>query len=82
MAAKGSKNVPIKGSTDKHVITATFTITLDKLFLPMQLIYAGKTKKCLQRVQFASSSSLSFSRKHYSNEEESIKVLNDIVIPY
>ena len=82
MAAKGCKTVPIKGSTDKRMITATFIITLDGQFLPMQLIYAGKTTKCLPRVKFPSSFSLSFNPKHYSNEEESIKVLNDIVIPY
>ena len=64
------------------MITATFTITLDGYFLPMQLIYAGKKKKSLPRVQFPSSFSLSFNPKHYSNEEESIKVLKDIVIPY
>ena len=82
MAAKGSKNALIKGSTDKRMISATFTITLDGNFLPMQLIYGGKTKKCLPRVQFRSSFSLSFNPKHYSNEEEPIKVLNNIVIPY
>ena len=80
MAAKGSKNAPIKGSTDKRMITATFTITLDGNFLPMQLIYGRKT--CLPRVQFRSSFSLSFNPKHYSNDEEPIKVLNNIVIPY
>ena len=64
------------------MITATVTITLDEHFLPMQLICAGKTKKCLTRVQFPSSFSLSFNPKHYSNAEESMKVLNDIIIPY
>ena len=53
------------------MITATFAITLDGHFLPRQLIYAGKTKKCLPRVQFPSSLYL-----------ESVKVLNDTVIPY
>ena len=64
------------------MITATFTITFDRHFLPMQLIYAGKTTKRLPRVQFPASFSLSFNPKHYNNEEESIKVLSDIVIPY
>ena len=81
MAAKRSKHVPIKGSTDKRMVTDTFTITLDGHFLPMHLIYASKTKKSLLRIQFPSPFSLSFNQKHYSNEEESIKVLNDIVIP-
>ena len=58
MATKGSKIVPIKGSTDKRMITATFTITLDGHLLLMQLIYAGKTKKCFPRVKVPSSFSL------------------------
>ena len=82
MALKGSKTVPISGLTDKRMITATFTITLDGLFLPPQLIYGGKTTKSLPRVKFPSSFSLSVNEKHYSNETESIKVLEEIVIPY
>ena len=39
MAPKGSKTVPIKGSTGKRMITANFTITLDDHFLPVQLTY-------------------------------------------
>ena len=41
MSAKGSKSVPIQGFTD---ITLTFSITLAGTFLPMQIIYSGKTK--------------------------------------
>lgn len=82
MAKQGSKTVPIKGSTDKRSITATFTITLEGHFLPIQLIYAGKTKKSLPRVDFPKSFSLSANPKHYSNESESIKILEDIIIPY
>ena len=82
LAQKGSSNVPIKGSSDKRMITATFTITLDGKFLPIQLIYGGKTLQSLPRVSFPSSFSLSANPKHYSNEEESIKVLNEIIVPY
>ena len=82
MALKGSNNVPIIGSTDKRMITATFTITLDGKFLPLQLIYGGKTLKSLPRVKFPSSFSLSANPKHYSNEEEAIKVLDEVIIPY
>ena len=82
MAPKGSKTVPIKGSTEKRRITATFTITLDGHFLPVQLIYGGKTSKSLPRVNFHKSFSLSANPKHYSNEQELIKVLEKIIIPY
>ena len=82
MAPKGSKIVPIKGSPEKRMITATFTITLDGHFLPVQLIYAEKTSKSIPRVNFPKSFSLSANPKHYSNEQESIKVLEEIIIPY
>ena len=74
MAPKGSKPVPIKGSTEKRMITATFTITLDDYFLPEQLIYGGKSSKSLPRVNLPKSFSLSANPKNYSNEQESIKV--------
>jgi len=45
LAKKNSKNVTIVGSSDKRSITATFSITLSGIFLPMQLIYGGKTQK-------------------------------------
>ena len=45
LAKKGCKSVLIAGSPDKRMITATFSITLTGDFLPIQLIYGGKTKK-------------------------------------
>ena len=45
MTPKGSKTVPIKGLTEKMIITTTFTIILDGHFLPVQLIYGGKNLK-------------------------------------
>ena len=38
LAKKNTKTVPIKGSSDKRTITATFAISLQGDFLPMQLI--------------------------------------------
>ena len=52
LAKKGSKLVSIAGSTYKRNITATFIITLSGNFLPMQLIYAGKTTQSLPRFKF------------------------------
>ena len=45
MKKEGETNVPISGINDKRSITATFSFTLDNKFLPMQLIYKGKTKE-------------------------------------
>ena len=82
MAKKGSNNVTIHGCNDKRTITATFVITLSGEFLPMQLIYGGKTLQSLPRYQFPQSFSLSVNPKHYSNTTESLKLLNEIIIPY
>ena len=39
-----SQSVPIKGLTDKRNITLTLVISLSGEFLPLQIIYQGKTK--------------------------------------
>ena len=50
---KGSKTVLIKGVDDKRQITATFTVTASGSFLPIQLIYSGKTKRSLPKFDFS-----------------------------
>ena len=82
MAKKGVKSVAIAGSADKRSITGTFVITLNGDFLPLQLIYGGKTKQSLPQYKFPHSFSLSVNLNHFSNTEESIKIINEIVIPY
>ncbi|XP_057303392.1 uncharacterized protein LOC130640840 [Hydractinia symbiolongicarpus] len=82
MAKKGSSSVPIVGSSDKRCLTGTFIITLDGSFLPMQLIYGGKTNQSLPKFEFPESFSLSVNPKHYSNTQESIKVIKEIVLKH
>ena len=72
LAPRKSKSVAIKGSTDKRTITATFSITIDGKFLPMQIIYAGKTSKSIPKIEFPKDFHVTANPKHYSNEEESI----------
>ena len=55
MAKKGVKSVSITGSSDNRCITGTFVITLEGDFLPLQLIYGGKTKQSLPRYKFPES---------------------------
>ena len=74
LAKQNSKQVSIKGSDDKRSITATFTITMDGKFLGMQLIYGGKTNQSLPRYQFP--------KNFYSNEKESLKLFDEIILPY
>ena len=82
MAEKSSSTVPINGVSDKRMITATFTISLDGKFLPIQLIYAGKTERSIPKIKFPKSFSLSTNPTHFSNETESLKLMKEIVIPY
>ena len=51
-------------------------------FLPMQLIYVGKTSRSVPTVTFPRSFSISVDPTHYSNEKELLKVMKDIVVPY
>ena len=43
MATEGSRRVEVIGLGDKRQITATFAASLDGKFLPMQILYQGKT---------------------------------------
>ena len=79
MVQKGSSNIAIHGSTYKNAITATFGITYDNQFLPIQLIYGGKTLQSLPRFEFPKSFS-STAEKHFTTE--SLKLLDEIIIPY
>ena len=82
LAKKNTKTVPIKGSSDKRTITATFVISLQGDFLPMQLIYGGKIRKCLPRFKFPEKFSLSYNGTHYSNEKEACTFIEEILQPY
>lgn len=80
---KGSKSVPIQGLTDKRNITLTFVISLTGKFLPMQVMYSSKTKASQPRnFVFPKGFSISQNPKHWSNEEETLKLINEVVNPY
>jgi len=83
MAAHGSKSVPIAGLSDKRNITLTFVVTLSGEFLPMQIIYAGKTKQSQPRgFVFPKGFSLSQNPQHWSNERETLKLIDEVINPY
>ena len=82
MAPCGSTAVTIEGSNDKRMITDTFVITFSGKFLPIQLIYGGKTIQSIPKVAFRKNFRLSATPSHYWNSEEPLKFLKEIVIPY
>ena len=51
-------------------------------FLSMQLIYGEKTSQIFPKFNFLDSASLSANPNHFSNTEEYLKLLEDIIIPY
>ena len=83
MAAHGSKSVPIAGLSDQRNITLTFVVTLAGDFLPMQIIYAGKTKQSQPcGFVFPKGFSISQNPQHWSNERETLKLIDEVFNPY
>ena len=82
LAKQNVSSVPVSSVLDKRMITATFTITLDEKLLPKQLIYGGKTQKSILTVKFPRGLLLSANPKHYSNEEETLKLLQEAIVLY
>ena len=54
---------------------------VDNQFLSMQIMYAGRTDISIPKVDFLKEFSLSANDKHFSNKEQSLKILQDIIIP-
>ena len=82
MDRRGSKRVEIAGANDKRAITAVFCGSLVGDFLPLQLIYKGKTRRCHPRYQFPSNWDITHSPRHWSNEDTMIQYITNIVLPY
>ena len=69
MERQGSKRIEMAGVNDKRQITAVFCGTMLGDFLPVQLIYKGKTPRCHPQFQFLSGWDITHSPKHWSSEE-------------
>ncbi len=82
MDQRGSKRVEMTGVDDKRQITAVFCGTLTGDFLPVQLIYKGKTPRCHPKFKFPSGWHVTHSPKHWANEETMIQYIDHIVLPY
>ena len=47
----------------------------------MQIIYGGKTERSIPRYNFPKNFLLSASPKHFSNTNESLKLIDEIIVP-
>ena len=80
---KGGKSVPIVGKGKSKQITGTFSCTMSGLFLPMQLIYQGKTNRCHPvGIDFPEGFNITHSKNHWSNEDKVIELLEEIIFAY
>ena len=72
---EGAKRVEIKGLDDKRQITAVFGGTLTGEFLPMQLVYQGRTTQCHPNSKFPDDWHITHSDNHWSNETTMINYI-------
>ena len=84
MAETGKKNVPISGGADKRTVTLTALQSLQGKMLPFQIIYSGKTKRCLPKNVGKNKHTFffSFNKSHWSNEQETLRLINEMTVPY
>ena len=68
MEKEGSKRVEITALDDKHQITLVLGVTTHSSYLLPQLIYAGKTSKCLPKVNFPSDWHVTCTQNHWVNK--------------
>ena len=74
--------VEIAGIDDKRQITAVFGGSMAGDFLPPQVIYQGRTNKCLLSVTFPPDWHITFTENHWSNEKTMVGYLDKILFPY
>ena len=82
MEKQSARSMELTGVNDKRQITAVFCRTLTGDFLPIQLIYQGKTSHCHPHYSFLLGWHVTHSEKHWSNEETMIQYVHEIIIPY
>ena len=51
-------------------------------FLPVQVIYEGKTPRCLPSYTFHENFNIGFSNNHWSNNEKAISFFKKVLFPY
>ena len=68
MEQDGVKRVEVTGKDDKRQLTALFACSMSGDFLPIQLVYQGKTIKCLPKFQFPDGWNIIHTSNHWCNE--------------
>ena len=63
-------------------ITLTLIETLTGEILPFKVIYQGKTERCLPKDKYPDGFLVSFNEKHWSNEIETLRLLDELLHPH
>ena len=74
--------VPVAGITDYRQITGTFSVSLSGGFLPVQLIYQGKTNRCQLTYPFPREFHVTQTKNHWANENTSLDLIKEVLVPY
>ena len=82
MEEKGKRRVGVIGLNDKRQITAVLCGSIDGEFFPVQLIYAGKTKRCHPSYVFPEEWNITHSSNHWSNEDTMVEYIQEVIVPY
>ena len=82
MEEEGSKRVQVVGKDDKRQLAALFACSMSGDFLPVQLVYQGKTVRCLPKYQFPSDWDIIFTANHWCNESTMRQYIDKIILPY
>ena len=67
---------------DKRQITAMFAGTLSGEFLPIQVLYQGRTERVHPRYRFAETFDIWHTPNHWANKETTLRYLEKVIIPY
>ena len=78
----GAKRVEMVGTNDKRQIIAVFCGNLLGDFLPIQVIYKGKTTRYHPRFEFPPGWHITHSPKHWSTEQTMVEYVEHIILPY
>ena len=81
MEKRGAKRVELLGANDKQSVTAIFCGSLVRDFLPLQIIYKGKTTRCHPSYKFPSDWNITHSQNYWSTEEMMLEYISEIIIP-
>ena len=82
MDREGVSRIEMVDAKDKRQITAVFCCTLQGDFLPVQLIYQGKTSRCHPKFWFPPGCHITHAPKHWSTKQIMVQYVHNIILPY